>query len=210
MQKGYKNKAVILMIVFAVTITGCSQGQLQSIENENSIGNVVKSSEKSDEKIIKIDFNQKFLNISGKSAEEVVEEIKDGGNCLDIYENEDGTVTVEISEEQQEYWEVSRGKMMKELEEQLQGYGENYRLEHNDSFTEVNAYYNQELPVDKAIVYVRYAVFLCASYQLFSGVNCNEWKVVINVYNSDTGKLVKTGDSDVDLTYNNSDWEASK
>ncbi len=210
MQKGYKNKAVILMIVFAVAITGCSQGKIQSIENENSIGNVVKSSEKSDEKIIKIDFDQKFLNISGKSAEEVVEEIKDGGNCLDIYENEDGTVTVEISEEQQEYWEVSRGKLMNELEEQLQGYDENYHLEHNDSFTEVSIYYNQELPWDKAGVYVMYAEFLCASYQLFAGVDSEEWRVVINIYNSDTGNLVKSGSSDVDLTYNNSDWEASK
>ena len=210
MRRTYRNKTIVLLMAIVIMIAGCGKEQIQNIENINNDGKTEKTIQNSEKEIIKVDFNQKFLNISGKSAEETVEEIKNGGNCLDIYENEDGTVTVEINKEQQEYWMDSRGTMMEELQEQLQEYAQNYRLEHNDSFTEINAYYNQELPWDKAGVYVMYAEFLCASYQLFSGVNSNEWKVVINVYNSDTGKLVKTGDSDVDLTYDNSDWEASK
>ena len=197
-------------MAIVIMIAGCGKEQIQNIENINNDRKTEKTIQNSEKEIIKVDFSQKFLNISGKSAEETVEEIKNGGNCLDIHENEDGTVTVEINKEQQEYWMNSRGTMMEELQEQLKEYDKNYRLEHNDSFTEINVYYNQELPWDKAGVYVMYAEFLCASYQLFSGVNSNEWKVVINVYNSDTGKLVKTGDSDVDLTYDNSDWEASK
>ena len=210
MRKTYRNRTIVLLMAIVITIAGCGKEQIQNIENINNDGKTEKTIQNNEEEIIKVDFNQKFLNISGKSAEETVEEIKNGGNCLDIYENEDGTVTVEINKEQQEYWMNSRGTMMEELQEQLQEYDQNYRLEHNDSFTEINAYYNQELPWDKAGVYVMYAEFLCASYQLFSGVNSEEWKVVINIYNSDTGKLVKTGDSDVDLTYDNSDWEASK
>mgnify|MGYP004614091697 FL=1 len=210
MRKTYRNKGIVLLMAIVIMIAGCGKEQIQNIENINNGGKTEKTIQNNEKEIIKVDFSQKFLNISGKSAEETVEEIKDGGNCLDIYENEDGTVTVEINKEQQEYWTDSRGTMMEELQEQLQEYDQNYRLEHNDSFTEINAYYNQELPWDKAGVYVMYAEFLCASYQLFSGVNSDEWKVVINVYNSDTGKLVKTGDSDVDLTYDNSDWEASK
>ncbi len=210
MRRTYRNKTIVLLMAIVIMIAGCGKEQIQNIENINNDGKTEKTIQNSEKEIIKVDFSQKFLNISGKSAEETVEEIKNGGNCLDIYENEDGTVTVEINKEQQEYWMDSRGTMMEELQEQLQEYAQNYRLEHNDSFTEINAYYNQELPWDKAGVYVMYAEFLCASYQLFSGVNSNEWKVVINVYNSDTGKLVKTGDSDVDLTYDNSDWEASK
>ena len=210
MRRTYRNKTIVLLMAIVIMIAGCGKEQIQNIKNINNDGKTEKTIQNNEEEIIKVDFSQKFLNISGKSAEETVEEIKNGGNCLDIYENEDGTVTVEINKEQQEYWMDSRGTMMEELQEQLQEYDQNYRLEHNDSFTEINAYYNQELPWDKAGVYVMYAEFLCASYQLFSGVNSEEWKVVINVYNSDTGKLVKTGDSDVDLTYDNSDWEASK
>ena len=213
MKRKYRNKVAILLVIAVFSTTGCGKEQIQNIENINNINNdrkIEKTIQNNEEEIIKVDFNQKFLNISGKSAEETVEEIKNGGNCLDIYENEDGTVTVEINKEQQEYWMDSRGTMMEELQEQLQEYGQNYRLEHNDSFTEVNAYYNLKLPADKAIVYVMYAEFLCASYQLFSGAATNDWRVAINIYNCDTGKLVKSGSSDEDFGYEDSDWEASK
>ena len=210
MKRKYRNKVAILLVIAVFSTTGCGKEQIQNIENINNDGKTEKTIQNNEEEIIKVDFSQKFLNISGKSAEETVEEIKNGGNCLDIYENEDGTVTVEINKEQQEYWMDSRGTMMEELQEQLQEYDQNYRLEHNDSFTEVNAYYNLELPADKVIVYVMYAVFLCASYQLFSGIASDEWRVAINIYNCDTGKLVKSGSSDEDFGYEDSDWEASK
>ena len=210
MKRKYRNKVAILLVIAVFSTTGCGKEQIQNIENINNDGKTEKTIQNNEEEIIKVDFSQKFLNISGKSAEETVEEIKNGGNCLDIYENEDGTVTVEINKKQQEYWMDSRGTMMEELQEQLQEYGQNYRLEHNDSFTEVNAYYNLKLPADKAIVYVMYAVFLCASYQLFSGIASDEWRVAINIYNCDTGKLVKSGSSDEDFGYEDSDWEASK
>ena len=210
MKRKYRNKVAILLVIAVFSTTGCGKEQIQNIENINNDGKTEKTIQNNEEEIIKVDFSQKFLNISGKSAEETVEEIKNGGNCLDIYENEDGTVTVEINKKQQEYWMDSRGTMMEELQEQLQEYDQNYRLEHNDSFTEVNAYYNLELPADKVIVYVMYAVFLCASYQLFSGIASDEWRVAINIYNCDTGKLVKSGSSDEDFGYEDSDWEASK
>ncbi|WP_143524529.1 hypothetical protein [Roseburia sp. 499] len=117
---------------------------------------------------------------------------------------------MEINKRQQEYWLTSRGELLEELQEQLKGYDENYRLEHNDSYTQVDVYYNQELPWDKAGSYVVYAEWLCASYQLFSGVGSDDWRVAINIYNSDTGKLVKSGSSDASLTYDDSDCEASK
>ena len=208
--KKSRKKVLILMLTLAVSVLYCGCIQTRNIDRKTDTEKNSDDKEKSEEDIVKVNFDLKFITISGKSAEETVEEIRDGGNCLDIYENEDGTVTVEITEEQQKYWLNSRGYMLEELQEQLQEYDENYRLEHNDSYTQVDAYYNLDLPVDKAVVYVRYAEFLCASYQIFSGVDDDKWKVTINVYNSDTGKLVKTGDSDVDLEYDDSDWEASK
>lgn len=211
MRRKYINNSCILILAFALSISGCGYRQTQpekkGIEVENSSG----GKEKDEEDIIKVNIDMKFINISGQSAEELAENIKEGGDCLGVKQNEDGTMTVELTEQQQqEYWLPSRGELMEELQEQFKEYDENYRLEHNDSYTQVDAYYNLDLPVDKAVVYVRYAEFLCASYQIFSGVDNDKWKVTINVYNSDTGKLVKTGDSDVDLEYDDSDWEASK
>ncbi|WP_075718714.1 hypothetical protein [Roseburia sp. 499] len=212
MKRKYIKKSCILIIIFVLSISGCGASQNQDknkeivLENENSSG----GKERNEEDIIKVNLDYRIINISGKSVEETVEEIRGGGNCLDIYENVDGTVTIEITKEQQEYWLNSRGELLEDLQEKLKEYDENYRLEHNDSYTQVDAYYNLDLPADKAIVYVMYAEFLCASYQLFSGVDSDSWRVEINIYNSDTGKLVKSGSSDADFGYENSDWEASK
>lgn len=212
MRRKDMNKICIWILVLAFSVSGCGHNQMQdknkNIEVENSFGD----KEKNKEDIIKVELSQKFINLSGQGVEGLIENIKDGeDDYVDVYENEDGTVTVEITERQrQEYWLPSRGELMEELQEQLKEYDENYRLEHNDSYTQVDAYYNLNLPADKAIVYVIYAEYLCASYQLFSGVDSDDWRVDINIYNSDTGKLVKSGSSDVDFGYEDSDWEASK
>ena len=210
MKRKYINKSCIIIIVLALSVSGCGYGKGQAENKGIEVENSSDDKEKKKEDIIKVNLDSRIINISGKSAEETVEEIRDGGNCLEIYENEDGTVTVEITKEQQEYWMTSRGKLFGELEEKLKEYDENYRLEHNDSYTQVDAYYNLSLPWDKAGVFVIYAEFLCATYQVFSGVDSDSWRVEINIYNSDTGKLVKSGSSDADFGYENSDWEASK
>ena len=213
MKRKYIKKSCILIIVLALSISGCGYGKGQAERKEIGIENSTTDKEKSEEEIIKVKLPQKFINLSGKGAAGVVEDTKIVGkeHYIDVYENEDGTVTVEITkEQQQDYWLPSREDVWKGVEEQLKEYDENYRLEHNDSYTQVDAYYNQELPWDKAGVFMIYAEVLCASYQLFSGVDSDSWRVEINIYNSDTGKLVKSGSSDADMTYDDSDWEASK
>lgn len=209
MKKGIK-KISILVLTIALCVLYCGCGQTKDINRKIDIEKNIDNKEKSEEDIIKVSLDYRIINLSGKSAKETVEEIRDGGNCLDIYENADGTVTVEITKEQQEYWLNSRGELLEDLQEQFKEYDENYCLEHNESYTQVDAYYNQKLPWDKAGSYAVYAEFLCATYQLFSGVESDSWRVEINIYNSDTGKLVKSGSSDADMTYDDSDWEASK
>lgn len=213
MKRKYINKSCIIIIVLALSVSGCGyskeQKENKGIEVENGSG----SKEKKEENIIKVKLPQKFINLSGKGIEGLIEETESVGkeHYSDVYENEDGTITVEITkEQQQDYWLPSREDVWRDLQEQFKEYDENYRLEHNDSYTQVDAYYNLNLPEDKAIVYVIYTEYLCASYQLFSGVDSDEWRVEINIYNSDTGKLVKSGSSDADMTYDDSDWEASK
>lgn len=133
MKRKYIKKSCILIIVLALSVSGCGYSKEQTENKRIEVENNSDDKEKKKEDIIKVNLDSRIINISGKSAEETVEEIRDGGNCLEIYENEDGTVTVEITKEQQEYWMTSRGKLFGELEEKLKEYDENYRLEHNDS-----------------------------------------------------------------------------
>ena len=67
-------------MAIVIMIAGCGKEQIQNIKNINNDGKTEKTIQNNEEEIIKVDFSQKFLNISGKSAEETVEEIKDGGN----------------------------------------------------------------------------------------------------------------------------------
>lgn len=212
MKKNKVNKIRILLLAVIASVFCNSCGRVQNIvkgiEAEKSADN-----KKNQEDIIKVDLHQKFINLSSKSIEELVEDIKSVGeeNYIDVCKNEDETITVEITkQQQQEYWLPSRGEIFEDLQEQLKEYDGNYRLEHNDTYTQVDAYYNLELPWDKAGSYVIYAEYMCASYQLFNGEDSDNWRVAINIYNSDTGKLVKSGSSDADFGYENSDWEASK
>lgn len=182
MKRKYIKKSCILILVCALSIAGCGYGKEQpenkGIEDEKNFDD----KEKSEENVIEVNIDSKFITISGKTAEELVENIKEGGDCLGVKQNQDGTLTVEITEQQQqEYWLPSRGELMEELQEQLKEYDENYRLEHNDSYTQVDAYYNLELPADKAIIFVIYAEVLCASYQLFSGVDSEEWRLISTI-----------------------------
>ena len=213
MRRKYINTGCILILILVLSVSGCGYGQIQDKNKEIEIENSSDDKEKKEE-IIKVELSQKFINLSGQGVEGLIEDTKNNvgkENYVEVYENENGTITVEITEQQQqEYWLPSRGELMEELQEQFKEYDENYRLEHNESYTQVDAYYNLSLPADKAIVYVIYAEYLCASYQLFSGVDSDEWRVAINIYNSDTGNLVKSGSSDADFGYENSDWEASK
>ena len=213
MRRKYINTGGILILILVLSVSGCGYGQIQDKNEGIEVKNSSDDKEKKEEEILKVELPQKFINLSGQGVEGLIEDIKDVGeeNYIDIYANEDGTIMVEITEQQrQEYWLPSREDVWKGLQELLKEYDGNYRLEHNESYTQVDAYYNQELPWDKAGSYVVYAEYLCASYQLFSGVDSDEWRVAINIYNSDTGKLVKSGSSDADITYDNSDWEASK
>lgn len=70
-------------------------------------------------------------------------------------------------------------------------------------------YYNLELNAVDAVYYVMHSEVFGVMQQLFAGVKHDEWKISINIYNSDTGKLVTSGDSDTGLNYKEEDWNAS-
>lgn len=58
---------------------------------------------------------------------------------------------------------------------------------------------------------VAYLEMLCGQKQVLLHPGDGSWRVVVNVYNASTGKLVATGGSDTgDVTFDQDDWKASE
>lgn len=193
MSKMKKCSFILLAIVTMCMLAACSQ----------------KKPEKEGMKIV---FSEKFLGIAQMTPENWVADLIDSSeaNYVDVYVNDDGeSVTLEISQEQQDYWLTSRADLLDQLKNQFAQLGSGYRIEYNEEYSHIDLYYNLELDAYDAIYYVMYTETFCISQQLFMGVGYDEWTVSFNIYNSDTGKLVTSGDSNTGLSYTESDWEAS-
>lgn len=170
------------------------------------------TSRQSQEPTVKVVFPEKFLRIAQMSPEAWAEDLeKTGeGQFVSAYVGEDGTaVTLELREEQRAFWLDTYAGLLRTLQEDFAELGEAYRVEYNDEGTRIDFYYDLELDAYDAIYYVMHMETFCICRQLLSGVGESEWLVTINIYNSATGKLVTSGDSDTGLSYETSDWEAS-
>lgn len=193
MSRVKKSAYVLLLIIICVQLSACKQGETK-------------------ENATKIVFSEKFLGIAQMSPEAWMTDLIDTseGNYENVYVNDDGTtVTLEITDEQKEYWLTSRAELLDDLKSQFAQLGDGYKIEYSDDYSHIDLYYNLELDAYDAIYYVMYTETFCASQQLFSGTGHDEWMVSFNIYNSDTGKLVTSGNSDTGLSYNAADWEAS-
>lgn len=162
--------------------------------------------------VIKIVYSEKFLGIAQMTPEDWVTDLINTGeeNYVDVYVNEDGaSVTLEITDEQKNYWVTSREEILDDLATEFSNLGSGYKIEYNDDYSHIDLYYNLELDAYDAIYYVMYTETFCINQQLFKGIGHDEWVVSFNIYNSDTGKLVTSGDSNTGLSYTEADWEAS-
>lgn len=162
--------------------------------------------------VIKIVYSEKFLGIAQMTPEDWVTDLINTSdeNYVDVYVNEDGaSVTLEITDEQKNYWVTSREEILDDLATEFSNLGPGYKIEYNDDYSHIDLYYNLELDAYDAIYYVMYTETFCINQQLFEGTGYDEWVVSFNIYNSDTGKLVKSGDSNTGLSYTEADWEAS-
>ena len=167
---------------------------------------------KPEEDGMKIIFSEKILGIAEITPEEWVEDLIafSDENYVDVYVNDDGaSVTLEISEEQRDYWITSIADTLDELKNRFAQLGTGFQIKYSEAYSYIDMYYNLELDAYDAIYYVIYTEVLCIDQQLFMGVGHDEWAVSFNIYNSDTGKLVTSGDSDTGLSYTESDWAAS-
>lgn len=200
-----KNKKFILISIILVLIIGILFFINNKIKDNNS-------DEIKEDEAIKIIFSEKFLNVAENTPEQWIESLKSTGEnqYIDVYVNEEGkTVTLEIKETQREHWKKAYENSLETLKNKLYDINSNYRIEVNDDYSHIDMYYNLNLNAYDAIYYVIHAEVICICQQLINGVDSEEWKVSFNIYNSDTGKLVTSGDSNTGLSYEAEDWEKS-
>lgn len=192
--RGFIKKMFLIGMIFVIVLTGgCGKQENDISEQSGSI----------------ITFNEKFVKISGMTEEELESNLEDNDpdNYGDSFINSDGTVSIEVTEEQREYWLTSREDLLQQLKEKFEKLGDNYSVAYNSDYTEIDFYFSKDLSVDAAVNYIMNAEIYCAMHQLFSDGANDEWKVSVNVYNSETGKLVTSGDSETGLSWKAEDWE---
>lgn len=198
MSKAKRVFLILLVILVGTLFSACDQGKSDPQETEETVTKVV--------------FSEKILGIAQMSPEDWMSDLMSTseGNYENVYVNDAGTaVTLEITDTQKEYWMTSREKLLTDLKSQFAQLGTGYKIEYSDDYSHIDLYYNLELDAYEAIRYVMSTEVFCANLQLLSGVEHDQWKVSFNIYNSETGKLVTSGNSDTGLSYDASDWEAS-
>ena len=158
-------------------------------------------------------FTKRFLMVVDVSPEEWIEDLNNmGANQYErLYVNDDNeAVTMEVTAEQREYWLSVVEKGLNNLQKEITALNDDYKITYSSNYTHIDIYYNPEMPLPDAGYYVVYADAFCIFGQLLNGVDAAGWFVSCNIYNSDTGKLVTSGDSETGLYYDTDDWEASK
>ena len=158
-------------------------------------------------------FSKKYLLTIDVSPEDWIEDLNNLGSdqYLELYINEDGeTVTMMITSEQREFWLSIVEKGLHNLKAEINQTNSDYRIAYSDDYTHMDVYYNLDLSIPDATYYVIYTEGFCIFGQLLNGAEAEGWFVSCNIYNSDTGKLVTSGDSDTGLGYNTEDWKASE
>ena len=158
-------------------------------------------------------FTKRFLMVVDVSPEEWIEDLNNmGANQYErLYVNDDNeAVTMEVTAEQREYWLSVVEKGLNNLQKEITALNDDYKITYSSNYTHIDIYYNPEMPLPDAGYYVVYADAFCIFGQLLNGVDAAGWFVSCNIYNSDTGKLVTSGDRETGLYYDTDDWEASK
>ena len=158
-------------------------------------------------------FSRRFLGIADAYPEDWMEQINNLGadQYLEFYINEDGeSMTMVITPQQREFWLSIVEKGLGNLKRGINGVNSAYKIEYSEDYAHMDVYYNLELSIVEVSYYVIKTEVFCIFGQLLNGAEAEGWFVSCNIYNSDTGKLVTSGDSDTGLGYNTEDWKASE
>lgn len=151
------------------------------------------------------------VTITGKTAEECVQDFKDSfGNegITDVQSSPDGSVTVTFTESQRQAAVSHMEQRISDMNDLIKSKKDSYAAETNNDYTVLTVRYDRDLDMNTILMVVFGSETYCAYHQIFT--ENNGWKISINIYNSDTGKLLASGDQDHAISYDDSDWDRTE
>lgn len=204
MNKITKQIAAIGLALMVLFTGGCASGEPQSGSSSNS-----GESQSAAAAASTVTFNQKLVKISGLSPADFKADLQ--GNGIENYEtitvNEDGSVSITVTDEQREYWLTSREGLLQDVKDNFAAIGENYSITYNTDFTEIDFYFSKDLRESTAAYYISLAEVYSAMHQLFSGTAEDSWYFSARIFNAINGNLVASGDSENGISWKAEDWD---
>ena len=205
-----KNKRVLVLtaLLIACMIAACGNAKTETNNTETNISetNTTESSSVQTKTIV---FPDRFEHLSSMTEEKLANYFKDRGeeHYCDL-SVEDGLLKMSVTEEQIEYWKEYTIGQLEKQESVLTAVSPKYIADFNEKHDTISVYYDAMMSSDVAFNYVGRAAMFCAMYQLFDGAD--DFSISLNVYNSDTGKLVAGGNLEKDdVSYDNTEWGLS-
>lgn len=205
-----KNKRVLVLtaLLIACMIAACGNAKTETNNTETNISetNTTESGSVQTKTIV---FPNRFEHLSSMTEEKLANYFKDRGeeHYCDL-SVEDGLLKMSVTEEQIEYWKEYIIGQLEKQESVLTAVSPKYIADFNEKHDTISVYYDAMMSSDVAFNYVGRAAMFCAMYQLFDGAD--DFSISLNVYNSDTGKLVAGGNLEKDdVSYDNTEWGLS-
>ena len=205
-----KNKRVLVLtaLLIACMIAACGNAKTETNNTETNISetNTTESGSVQTKTIV---FPDRFEHLSSMTEEKLANYFKDRGeeHYCDL-SVEDGLLKMSVTEEQIEYWKEYIIGQLEKQESVLTAVSPKYIADFNEKHDTISVYYDAMMSSDDAFNYVGRAAMFCAMYQLFDGAD--DFSISLNVYNSDTGKLVAGGNLEKDdVSYDNTEWGLS-
>ena len=205
-----KNKRVLVLtaLLIACMIAACGNAKTETNNTETNISetNTTESGSVQRKTIV---FPDRFEHLSSMTEEKLANYFKDRGeeHYCDL-SVEDGLLKMSVTEEQIEYWKEYIIGQLEKQESVLTAVSPKYIADFNEKHDTISVYYDAMMSSDVAFNYVGRAAMFCAMYQLFDGAD--DFSISLNVYNSDTGKLVAGGNLEKDdVSYDNTEWGLS-
>ena len=205
-----KNKRVLVLtaLLIACMIAACGNAKTETNNTETNISgtNTTESGSVQTKTIV---FPDRFEHLSSMTEEKLANYFKDRGeeHYCDL-SVEDGLLKMSVTEEQIEYWKEYIIGQLEKQESVLTAVSPKYIADFNEKHDTISVYYDAMMSSDVAFNYVGRAAMFCAMYQLFDGAD--DFSISLNVYNSDTGKLVAGGNLEKDdVSYDNTEWGLS-
>ena len=205
-----KNKRILVLtaLLIACMIAACGNAKTETNNTETNISetNTTESGSVQTKTIV---FPDRFEHLSSMTEEKLANYFKDRGeeHYCDL-SVEDGLLKMSVTEEQIEYWKEYTIGQLEKQESVLTAVSPKYIADFNEKHDTISVYYDAMMSSDVAFNYVGRAAMFCAMYQLFDGAD--DFSISLNVYNSDTGKLVAGGNLEKDdVSYDNTEWGLS-